>query len=72
MPEAVILHKLCFYREGGSEKNMRAIRGMLAVSGEDIDLPLLTRAMNSLGLDDSWRTAQAESSHYMAAAVAES
>ena len=59
IPEAVILHKLRFYREGGSEKHLRDIPGMLAVSGDEIDRPLLARAVSSLGLDDAWRTAQA-------------
>jgi len=36
-PEYVILSKLEFFREGGSEKHLRDIRGMLAVSGENID-----------------------------------
>lgn len=60
IPEAVILHKLRFYREGGSEKHLRDIRGMLAVSGDEIDHPLLARAVSALGLDDAWRTAQVE------------
>ena len=60
IPEAVILHKLRFYREGGSEKHLRDIRGMLAVSGDEIDCPLLNRAAISLGLEDPGRTAQAK------------
>ena len=60
IPEAVILHKLRFYREGGSEKHLRDIRGMLAVSGDEIDRALLDRAVTALGLGDAWRTAQAE------------
>ena len=56
----MILHKLRFYREGGSEKHLRDIRGMLAVSGDEIDRALLDRAVTELGLGDAWRTAQAE------------
>lgn len=59
-PENVILSKLEFYREGGSEKHLRDIRGMLAVSGDEIDRALLDRAVTELGLGDAWRTAQAE------------
>lgn len=57
-PEYVILSKLRFYREGGSEKHLRDIRGMLAVSGDDIDRALLDRAVTELGLGDEWRAAQ--------------
>ena len=34
-PEYVIIHKLEFYREGRSEKHLRDIRGMLAVTDVD-------------------------------------
>ncbi len=59
-PEAVIVHKLRFFREGGGDKHLRDIRGMLAVSAGDIDLALLERAVGELGLGDAWRAAQAE------------
>ncbi|MSU25074.1 MAG: hypothetical protein EXS32_14800 [Opitutus sp.] len=58
-PEYVILSKLEFYREGGSEKHLRDIRGMLAVSPEEIDRALLDQATAALGLGDEWRSAQA-------------
>jgi len=32
-PEDVILSKMQYYREGGSEKHLRDITGMLKVSG---------------------------------------
>ena len=32
----VIIRKLEFYREGGSDKHVRDIRSMLAVSGDEI------------------------------------
>jgi len=59
-PEAVIIHKLRFFREGGSEKHLRDIRGMLAVSGDELDRPLLERTVTELGLGDAWSAAQAE------------
>lgn len=59
IPEAVIVHKLRFYREGGSEKHLRDIRGMLAVSGDKIDHPLIERAVTELGLAEAWRKATA-------------
>lgn len=60
IPEAVILHKLRFYREGGSEKHVRDIRSMLAVSGDVIDRALIERAVEDLGLGEQWRKASAE------------
>ena len=57
-PEYVILAKLEFYREGGSDKHLRDIRGMLAVSGEQIDRALIERAVAELGLGEAWRAAQ--------------
>jgi hypothetical protein len=54
-PEAVIVHKLRFYREGGSEKHLRDIRSMLAVSGDEIDRALIERAVLELGLAAEWR-----------------
>jgi hypothetical protein len=60
IPEAVILHKLRFYREGGSEKHLRDIRGMLAVSAEQIDRARLDQAVAELGLGDAWRIAQSD------------
>jgi len=58
-PEYVILSKLEFYREGGSEKHLRDIRSMLAVSGPEIDHALLDQATTTLGLAAQWRAAQA-------------
>jgi hypothetical protein len=54
-PEAVILHKLRFHQEGGSEKHLRDIRGMLAVSGPEIDRPALEADIARLGLGEAWR-----------------
>jgi len=53
-PEAVILHKLRFFREGGGEKHLRDIRGMLAVSGDSIDLRAITAACAQSGLAAEW------------------
>lgn len=53
-PEYVILRKLQYFREGGSEKHLRDIRSMLAVSGQQIDGPALSEWLNRLGLRDDW------------------
>jgi hypothetical protein len=52
-PEYVIIGKLEFYREGGSEKHLRDIRGMLAVT--DLDRAFLENEINQRGLADIWR-----------------
>lgn len=52
-PEYVIIGKLEFYREGGSEKHARDIRAMLAVT--DVDRPFLESEIKQRGLGDVWR-----------------
>ena len=52
-PEYVIIGKLEFYREGGSEKHLRDIRGVLAVT--DIDTDFLEKQIGKRGLTDVWR-----------------
>ena len=51
-PEYVIIGKLEFYREGGSEKHLRDIRGMLSVT--EVDRELLEREITARGLQESW------------------
>lgn len=53
-PEYVILWKLEFHREGGGDKHIRDIKGILAVSGDQLDRPILTEAVSSLDLSRSW------------------
>lgn len=52
-PECVLVHKLEFLREGGSEKHLRDIRGMLAVT--DVDRALIEREVEQRGLGNEWR-----------------
>jgi hypothetical protein len=54
-PEYVILRKLEYYREGGSEKHLRDIRAMLAISGDQIDHPALAEWIEKRGLEPEWR-----------------
>ncbi|MBI2517861.1 MAG: hypothetical protein HYV95_13235 [Opitutae bacterium] len=54
-PEVVILQKLLFFREGRSEKHLRDIRGMVAVSGSQLDAPWLQGEVARLHLADEWR-----------------
>jgi hypothetical protein len=52
-PEYIIVHKLEFFREGGSEKHLRDVRGMLAVTA--IDRPFLEKEIAGRGLEGAWR-----------------
>ncbi len=58
-PECVIVHKLEFFREGGSEKHLRDIRGMLAVT--DVDRALIASEVERRDLAAAWQRCQAES-----------
>jgi hypothetical protein len=49
-PENVILMKLMYYQEGGSEKHLRDIGSMLAIQGEGIDHAYLDKWSLELGV----------------------
>lgn len=53
-PEYVILWKLEFFRESREEKHVRDIRGILAVSGDEIDMAVLENAVADLQLEPGW------------------
>ncbi|HOU89722.1 MAG TPA: hypothetical protein PLU22_01690 [Polyangiaceae bacterium] len=53
-PEYVVVRKLEFFREGGSEKHLRDIEGILRVSGELVDEPWLEGWVRRLGLEALW------------------
>jgi hypothetical protein len=52
-PEYVIIKKLEFLRGGGSEKHVRDIRGMLAVT--DVDRSFIEREIAQRGLGHLWQ-----------------
>ncbi len=54
-PEYVILWKLEFFREGAGDKHLRDIKGMLAVSGDQIDEPFLSLWTDKLGFGAIWK-----------------
>lgn len=54
-PEDVIIGKLWYYAEGGSEKHLRDITGMLRTSGEQIDQEDVARWADRLGFRDVWQ-----------------
>ena len=53
-PEYVILRKLEFWREGGSEKHVRDVRAMLA-AGVALDRAFLDAELHRRGLVEIWR-----------------
>lgn len=55
-PEDVIIKKLDFYREGGSEKHVSDIRGILAET--EIDQVYLQAWIEKLNLSTAWRKVQ--------------
>lgn len=56
-PEYVILRKLEYFREGGSEKHLRDIRTMSKVSGDQLDRVAMSEWVSRLGLEAEWRLA---------------
>jgi len=53
-PEDVILGKLWYFAEGGSDKHLRDIVAMLRVSPEQIDRAEVDVWARKLGLDEAW------------------
>ncbi len=53
-PEDVILMKMQYYRQGGSDKHLRDIAGILRISPSDVDRDYVTDWANRLGLRDVW------------------
>jgi hypothetical protein len=53
-PEYVILRKLEYYREGGSEKHLRDVEGILAVSGDTVNADEIEKRAESLGVRAEW------------------
>jgi hypothetical protein len=53
--EDVILKKMEYYREGGSEKHLRDIAGVLKVSGGAVDRGYIEEWAGRLGLEEVWQ-----------------
>jgi hypothetical protein len=51
-PEYVIIRKLEFYREGGSDKHLRDIRGMLLAT--EVDKGFLEKEIEARALQEAW------------------
>jgi len=59
-PEDVILKKLVYYREGGSEKHLRDIAGVLKVRGNRIDRRYISEWASRLGVSEEWLLAEGQ------------
>lgn len=59
-PEYVIVRKLEYFREGGSEKHLRDIQAMLSVSGEIIDRAVLMDLIQQRQLVSEWNRASVQ------------
>jgi hypothetical protein len=57
-PEDAIIKKMEYYREGGSEKHLRDIAGVLKTSRDQIDLAYIDRWARQLGLVEIWDVIQ--------------
>ena len=57
-PEYVIVRKLEYFRECGSDKHLRDIRGMLSISGELIDQAALNKWIHTRGVEAEWKKVQ--------------
>ncbi len=53
-PEDVIIKKMEFYKDGGSEKHLRDITGILKISGDVIDTDYITQWADTLGIREIW------------------
>jgi hypothetical protein len=54
-PEYVIIRKLEYFREGGSDKHLRDIRGMLNISGDQINQADLQDWIQQRGVTAEWQ-----------------
>jgi hypothetical protein len=57
-PEDIILSKLLYYQEGGSEKHLRDIAGMLKLRKSEMDMAYLAEWAGRLHVEREWAVAQ--------------
>ena len=58
-PEYVIVQKLLYFKDSGSDRHLRDIAMMLRVSGDHIDRDEVAQWASRLRLDSQWAAAQA-------------
>ncbi len=57
-PEDAIIKKMEYYREGGSEKHLRDIVGVLETSRDAIDMGYIDQWAGQMGLEELWSSIQ--------------
>ena len=57
-PEDIIIKKMEYYREGGSEKHLRDITGIMKISEDLIDRDYICQWAKHLGLKEIWDVIQ--------------
>lgn len=58
-PEDVIIKKMVYYQEGGSEKHLRDIAGVLRIQGAAVDRAYIDAWATNLGVAEIWQLIQA-------------
>jgi hypothetical protein len=54
-PEDVIIGKLWYFSEGGGDRHLRDITGILRISAEEVDRNEIERWADELGYLEIWR-----------------
>lgn len=54
-PEDIVIMKMKYYLEGGSEKHLRDITGILRISRNEVDMHYIAEWSRRLGLTDVWK-----------------
>lgn len=57
-PEDVVIKKMAYFQEGGSEKHLRDIAGVVRIQGAELDRDYITHWAAKLGLSEIWREIQ--------------
>ena len=55
-PEDIIVYKLLYFREGGSELHIRDVLGILRISGAELDTRYVADWADRLGLGMVWES----------------
>ncbi|MBL8028192.1 MAG: hypothetical protein JNL74_17345 [Fibrobacteres bacterium] len=63
-PEYVIIKKLLYYKEGGSDKHIRDIRGLLKQRSETINHQWLQEQIETFSLHSEWERCTTTDSNY--------
>lgn len=58
-PESVIIRKLEFFKEGGSEKHLRDIAAILREADAEMDPAYVEEEVRTCGLSAAWQRAKA-------------